>query len=141
MWIICYWYSISGLEYFFGHFVSSPFPCAQSTRSAARAAYSHIQFMTSYCPNTAASGKITALFSLHGNRFVQKPINAFNRAQHWAFWVEIKHAKCLNARIVVWIGKTNNNHISVYLLSYAHMHALFYHAHMPYFQSISYNAG
>lgn len=57
------------MELFFGYFVSSPFPCAQSTRSAARAAYSHIQSMTSHCPNTAASGenKITALFGRHGN--------------------------------------------------------------------------
>jgi len=62
IWLSCNWYSISGVWFFFGHFVSSPFPCAQSTRSAARAGYSHIQSMTSHCPDTATSGKkITAL--------------------------------------------------------------------------------
>ncbi len=82
------------MELFFGYFVSSPFPCAQSTRSAARAAYSHIQSVTSHCPSSVGGGGGGGGGVGESQLcLVAMEINSFNRTRHCAFGEEEKHAK------------------------------------------------
>lgn len=113
-WLSCYWYSISGAELFFGHFVSSPVPCAQSTRSAARAAYSHIQSMTSHYPNTEASGKITALFNRQDIDSCKRQLLHLIRALDWAFWQRRKRAKNCCDKHAPWNCLANHIIITIY---------------------------
>lgn len=122
IWLSCNWYSISGVWLFFGHFVSSPIPCAQSTRSAARAGYSHIQSMTSH---TAASGKITALLVGMEIDTCKKTVIAFNTAQHWAFWQRRNSANLCCDKHAPWLSelakntaKSYHHHSSSYKMLY-----------------------